>query len=37
MMFGTDLGGTEHFEFDHPEYFDFPGDFTVTMSVRHGL
>mgnify|MGYP003323689573 CR=1 FL=1 len=29
-----EFAGTEHFEFNHPEYFDFPGDFTVSALVR---
>ena len=29
-----EFAGTEHFEFSNPEYFDFPGDFTVSFMMR---
>jgi hypothetical protein len=29
-----EFAGTEHFEFSNPEYFDFPGDFTVSVMLR---
>jgi hypothetical protein len=29
-----EFAGTEHFEFSNPEYFDFAGDFTVSVMLR---